>query len=558
MMRPIAAATSFLLLLLAVQGQSRADDYFLTIGGGYSPTGNQISLEKNVLLFQQFVQEQYSGGARHDVYFADGGDSGPDIQFEDPDLEIPRVNQLLARVFRQTKYLKNRYRTHQVPQVKGATSRDNVAKWFDEVGSTLKEGDRLFIYVTAHGGKSTDKKAPYNTKLYLWNTQNVQMKEWVAHLNKVPDEVPVMSVMVQCYCGGFANILFNEGDTKKGVAKANRCGFFATTHTRPAAGCTPDINEKNYHEYSTYFWQAIRGQTRTGEAIERPDYDGDGDVSFAEAHAYALLTSTTVDISIKTSDAFLRALSKTKIDKPKKEPTKVAQAKPAEAKPEETKPEESNTEGKAETREDTAAPSEPAIVLLTSDSPFEELFELASLADRAVLEGLSLELGLEEPERAKQAKARTAELMKEKKGLDAQVRKKSAEYNTASNNIRKVLTNRWPELNNRWHPKTVDLLANHPEELVKLIESHADFPKIDKLRDELKKLTSDKLDIDRQWVKCQRLIRALENVALAANLPHVAPSEAQQRYQQLVAAEAGTFGPQKPSAAAQDKTADGK
>ncbi len=528
-MHRLLAITYALLFLFVLMAESRgvAEDYFLTIGGGYSPTGNQISLERNVMLFQEFVDEQYAGGARHDVYFSDGSDAGRDIQFEDPDLEIPRANLLLAQVLRQTKYLRNRYRTHEIPDVHGATSRGNIAKWFDEVGSTLQAGDRLLVYVTAHGGKSTDKKVPHNTKLYLWNTQNVQMKEFAAHLDKLPEGVAVMTVMVQCYCGGFANILFNEGDSKKGVARANRCGFFATTHTRPAAGCTPDINEANYHEYSTYFWQAFRGRTRTGEPIERPDYDGDGDIAFAEAHAYALLTSTTVDISVKTSDTLLRAFSKTKIDKPKDDKTKK----------------------EGEKKEEPGTASKPLVELLTADTPFEELFQLASPADQAVLGGLSLELGLTEPERAKQATARAAELMKEKKELDAQYKKKSGEYNTAANNIRKVLINRWPELNNRWHPTTAELLNDKSDELVKLIESHADFPKLDKLRGETKKLTDQKLDLDRQWVKCQRLIRALENVALAANLPHCAPTDVQERYQALVAAESGTFGPQKPSAA---------
>jgi hypothetical protein len=523
----------FVLSVLIIQsfsGRAQADDYFLTIGGGYSPTGNQISLERNVLLFQQFVQEQYPSGARHDVFFSDGEDASRDIQFEDPELEIPRANLLLAQVFRQTKYLRNRYRTHEVPNIRGATSRDNLAKWFDEVGANLKAGDRLFVYVTAHGGRSVDKKTPHNTKLYLWNTQSMQMKDWVAQLDKVPEKVAVMTVMVQCYCGGFANLLFNEGDSKKGIASANRCGFFATTHTRPAAGCTPDINEENYHEYSTYFWQAIRGQTRTGSPIERPDYDGDGEISFAEAHAYALLTSTSVDISVKTSDAFLRAYSKMKIDKPKTVEVK---------------------------KEDSAeSPSVPAVKLLTADTPFEELFQLASPADQAVLEGLSLDLGLVQPERDKAAKARAAELMKEKQQLDTQYKKKSGEFNTAASNIRKTLTNRWPEMNNRWHPTTVEVLANESEELVKLIESHPDFSKFDKLRDETKKLSEQKLDVDRQWVKCQRLIRTLENVALAANLPHVAPTDSQERYRMLVAAESGTFGPQKPSAAS--KTAASK
>ena len=140
------------------------------------------------------------------------------------------------------------------------------------------------------------------------------MKDFVARLDKLDPQVRVVLVMVQCYSGGFANCIFNEGDAKKGVTGANRCGFYATVHNRPAAGCTPDIDEENYQEYSSSFWSAICGQTRTGQPVAPPDYDGDGRVSFAEAHAYTVLTSNTIDIPVKTSDAFLRAVSKTKDD----------------------------------------------------------------------------------------------------------------------------------------------------------------------------------------------------------------------------------------------------
>ena len=63
------------------------------------------------------------------------------------------------------------------------------------------------------------------------------------------------------------------------MSGANRCGFFATVHDRKAAGCTADIDEANYQEYSTYFFAALRGKTRTGTPITPPDYDGDGRVS---------------------------------------------------------------------------------------------------------------------------------------------------------------------------------------------------------------------------------------------------------------------------------------
>lgn len=517
--------------LLLAGSPASADDYFLTIGGGYSPAGNQVSLEKNVLLFRQLVEEQYPAGVRHDVFFSDGKDAGRDLQWENAKLEIPPAQLLLAQVFRQTKYLRNQYRSHQIDNVRGATSRASLQQWFDEVGSKLQPGDRLFVYVTAHGGRSTDKQAPHNTRLYLWNSQQLPMNDWVGYLDKISPEVAVVTVMVQCYGGGFANIVFNEGSQSKGYTQANRCGFFATTHLRPAAGCTPDIDEENYREYSTYFWEAIRGKTRSGQPVPRPDYDGDGQVSFAEAHAHALLTSTSVDISIKTSDAFLRAYSRTE--------AKAAQrSRSGDGK----KPETSSTDPTGENQPgDTSQPE-----LLTPDSPFELLAELASPADRAVLLGLSQHLELSQPQRAKEAAAKAAQLMKEKKELDAALAKKSASYNRATGNIQRMLTHRWPELNNRWHPGVNQLLAEQSADLVQAVETHPDFAGLEDLRQAQEELKTQKMDLDRRWARCQRLIHTLENVALAANLPQLAPQDVQDRYAALVAAESGRFGPANP------------
>ena len=44
--------------------------------------------------------------------------------------------------------------------------------------------------------------------------------------------------MVQCFSGGFANVIFEGGDPEKGLAAHSRAGFFATVNNRLAAGCT--------------------------------------------------------------------------------------------------------------------------------------------------------------------------------------------------------------------------------------------------------------------------------------------------------------------------------
>ena len=61
--------------------------------------------------------------------------------------------------------------------------------------------------------------------MYLWQDKNLRVSEFVKELDKLPTEVPVTVVMVQCYSGGFANIIFNEGDANKGL----------TNHTEPAS-----------------------------------------------------------------------------------------------------------------------------------------------------------------------------------------------------------------------------------------------------------------------------------------------------------------------------------
>ena len=44
-----------------------ATDYFVTIGGGYDPSGNQASLEANILFFQTVLEEKHRGERVHEV-----------------------------------------------------------------------------------------------------------------------------------------------------------------------------------------------------------------------------------------------------------------------------------------------------------------------------------------------------------------------------------------------------------------------------------------------------------------------------------------------------------
>lgn len=307
-MRTLSAHLTAVLLVpllgsLVLAAQADARDFFLTIGGGYSPSGNQASIENNVLYAQRVLRDQPSIATNH-IYFADGDDDKADVQVVDRE-SIPKSNRLMAEFFGSTNDLGLSYRNHLIDDVRGASTPDNVRKWFREVGSTMNDGDRLFLYVTAHGSSSRDRGNEYDTTIAMWDRSSLKMTEFVRLLDKLPKGVGVVCVMVQCHAGGFARMIYKDGDPDAGLSPQKRIGFFATVHDRPAAGCTSEVDEKSYVEYSTFFWAAMSGTDRLGQSIKRPDYDGDGKVSFEEAHAYVILTANTIDLPVKSSGEFL-------------------------------------------------------------------------------------------------------------------------------------------------------------------------------------------------------------------------------------------------------------
>src|SRR2546423_15445897 len=90
------ATVILIAVLLAAASRTSAADHFLTIGGGSSASNNQVSLEKNVLFLQRYLNASGLGSVPHEILFSDGNGGARDLQFEDPNFETPRVNELLA------------------------------------------------------------------------------------------------------------------------------------------------------------------------------------------------------------------------------------------------------------------------------------------------------------------------------------------------------------------------------------------------------------------------------------------------------------------------------
>jgi hypothetical protein len=467
-----------------------AEDYFLTIGGGYSPSGNQASLENNVLFAQRALGEQGVLGEHNDIYFSDGDAVGKDLQVMDPS-SVPKANRLMAEFFGSRDSLGLSYRNHRVPNVNGSTEPENIRNWFRDVGKTMQAGDRLYVYVTAHGSRSSDRQAPYDTTIATWNNSSIRMKEFVEMLDGLPEGVEVVAIMVQCHAGGFARFIFEEGDPDQGLSKQRRVGFFATVHDRPASGCTPEVDEASYVEYSTYFWAALSGRNRSGRLIERPDYDGNGVVSFDEAHAYTVITADTIDLPVLSSGEFLSVHSYFDEDNPD---------------------------------------------LLRNDESYELILDLATPSQRATLEALSDQLNLSGDERINEAWKTT---QSDRSRNSNRRRRRAAPEDGLRRRITRDLERKWPELANVLNPVAVELLTSRQEEFIEVVENHPDYPRFRELTE------TAESDEAKTKVKYERFVRIADNVALAENLRRLGNGELVAQYEAIVAAERGTLKPTK-------------
>ncbi|GAA4442780.1 hypothetical protein [Bremerella cremea] len=603
------------LVTMLLVGNARpvaANDYILTIGGGPHPSGNQISLENNVLYFQRTLGKLGLDNVEHQILFADGNDEIRDIQYMAREKGGEDLKSLLAEVIGPGNGFQFNYRSNSIPGVNGPAEPAVIEETLEQFAKRLTKDDRLVIYFTGHGGRprpgtqprarrsrgeptpakkedeaaaetkaeekteakteeaakpdavatepvkveappkeeaapetpptpeteaedpgtedATTPKDPVNCDdekkeepkaeskpakeeakqpakdkpkpltdsdnfTHLWPNEEMSVKEWTEFLDQFPADTEVVAVMVQCYSGGFGNMIFQGGDPANGLAEQPRCGFFSTVPDRVAAGCTPNIDQAEYREYSSYFWEALSGETRTGSAVSQPDYNNDGQTSMLEAHAYTVLTADTIDIPIRTSDTLLRHFSKT-----------------------------SGQEG-----------------LLTIHAPLAVLMTGADSCEKAVIEGLAGQFDLKQPALGKVTEELIKTKQEEKKKLDkdlGEARKKIIEAKMA---INKDVRNKWPELASPWHPDLDAILKEDGEKMRETIMQHG---KYSQLRDAEKAMEeaqgkAERLDLD--VVKLERLKYWLETRALVLNLTVCTDAKTIDAYHKLVALESETF-----------------
>ncbi|WP_228055583.1 C13 family peptidase [Lusitaniella coriacea] len=257
---------------------------FLVFAGGGAPHYNEIALEKNVLYFQRTLANLGEIRDRAAIFFANGNDGQASIRY----LNSQR---------------QERFKVPNIPHLRGAATIQNFQNWIETV-IQQRDSRPIFFYFTGHGYKN--EKNIDNNALIFWNEEYLSVQQFARQLERLPQKNPVVTVMAQCYSGSFANFIYEQGNPNLSVALQTRCGFFATIKTQPSVGCTAEVNEADYRDYSSSFFAGLSGISRTGETVPSADYNKDGKVSYAEAHSFAKIDEHTTDLPVSTSEVWLQ------------------------------------------------------------------------------------------------------------------------------------------------------------------------------------------------------------------------------------------------------------
>lgn len=251
--------------------------HVLMINGGGNPQENYASHLAHLRQMLALVLAAGVPRERIHVFASDGADPAPDLAVRDsePDgfwlLEGTETGERLRpRIVLENSTLPG-------AALQPAT-RVALDRYFTAARARLKPGDTLLVYVTDHGtGHPSD---PLENRITLWGRREaLSVRQLRALLARLDPRVRVVTLMSQCFSGGFARLYDPSGRV---------CGYFASTADRPAYGCYPEVAGQDRIGHSFEFMEALAAAGRFGQAHER-----------------VLVSDRTPDVPLRTSDVFL-------------------------------------------------------------------------------------------------------------------------------------------------------------------------------------------------------------------------------------------------------------
>ncbi len=278
------------------------------VGSGPDLDYNQVAIESNI----RYLNRILPPSSERTVLFADGDVTHKTVLYEDDPRRLPAGESLLFLAMKsrreQEAETQGRYKTPNLgSRCKGANTPPTLRKVLDDTAQVLrKTPSPLFLYFTGHG--SINPRGIENNVYEMWGDKRFSVTDLAEKIEALPSQVPVTLVMVQCHSGAFANLLFRGGDPRGEAVDRDFAGFFAAIKENVAAGCTSELNEDDYRDFTSYFFAALTGRDRLGRTVPSADFNRDGRVGMDEAYCDTLAKDRSIDVPVATSDVFLRKI----------------------------------------------------------------------------------------------------------------------------------------------------------------------------------------------------------------------------------------------------------
>lgn len=430
----------------------------LLISGGGVPSSNAVAHEKNLRFVDHVLRQRGLAPSAIQTFVSVGAERLPDTAYlgDFPSERWELV--VLSRLFGGAATLGLRYRPHEIPDPAGSGRKPDVMKGIRESVAALKSEQTLFIYTTDHGVPDTRREG--ESALVLWGDETLSTQELRSLLDAGSQTGAVVLHMTQCFSGGFAHTIFAHGTTA--VTEQNRCGFFSTLPDRIATGCTPELNEADYDDYTTRFFAALAGRDRVGRPVPSADYNGDGRVSLAEAHAYAVGTQDTVDVPMKTSEFYLERIG------------------------------------------------------IRPSATWKEALTAATPDERAAWRLLSEQLDIEEGDPSARIGEEQQRIERQRRQWHAQLRQREPAAAEAASQLRVALLERWPVLETPFHPDFASTLLSEGEAIRSFLSGAPAFAAWQRALGEMSGLHARLGDAELEeawWLRAERHVAHLRRVA---------------------------------------------
>jgi hypothetical protein len=274
--------------------------YALLTGGGPDPESNVAQIAGHV----RFVGQLLPPAAKHIVLFSDGRADNASVSFLDVSA-IPEEKRALAVLLPDQSPPPLKRLPDLGLKIDGPSRLQELRRAVTRLAAQIAAKPApVLLYFAGHGMQNEDREE--DTQYDMWDNDELTVRDLAAEIAHLPPRAPVVLVMAQCYSGAFANVLFRQGASDGPLVARDIAGFFAARPDRVASGCSTETTAADYQDFSSYFFGALCGHDRFGQAIGNADFDGDGKVSLHEAFCYALMHDASIDTPVCTSDVFLK------------------------------------------------------------------------------------------------------------------------------------------------------------------------------------------------------------------------------------------------------------